>query len=413
MTVDEIDEGTTTRRGARRALKLLGVSAFVAALAAPKLELRSIVEAIRASPGSSMMSVLDVGVDASPPLRVDALVIAPEALAEVVRASGTLLAAEAVELTPETSGRIIAIHFEEGQAVNSGDLLVKLQDADLRAKRLAAMRELELARRREQRAAELVAQSFVRQDEHDEALSAVLILEAEVALIEAEIAKTEVRAPFSGTAGLRYISEGAVVDPSTRIATVQRTDLLKVEFAVPERYAGRVRVGSPIEFAITGNSKRYEGRVYALDPHIDPVTRTLTIRAVTPNPRGELFPGAFASVELTLERTEDALMIPTIALVPELDSPYVFVLDDGRVEQRRIVTGTRTADRVQVLSGLDPGDIVITTGLQQLRAGAHVDATIAGGAATAIDDGATTTVPAESAVGTLAAGLGSVPDQRR
>src|SRR5690606_31663441 len=115
------------------------------------------------------------------------------------------------------------------------------------------------------------------------------------------------------------------------------------------------------------------------DPHIDSTTRTLTIRAVTSNASGELFPGAFASVELMLERTEDALMLPAIALVPELESPYVFVLVDGRAEQRRIVTGIRTESQVQVLSGLRPGDVVITTGLQQLHTGAIVDATVAGG----------------------------------
>lgn len=411
MTADDFQDGSS-RRSRGRVLKLLGATAVVAALVVPKLDLVQRVHGVRPPPQGAAASDSDAATGRELPLRVDAFVVGPEPLAEIVRATGTLLAAEAVELTPETSGRITAIYFEEGRAVSAGDLLVKLQDADLHARLLAATRELELARRRERRAGELVEQKFVRQDEHDSALSAVLILEAEIALIEAQIAKTEIRAPFAGTAGLRHVSEGAVVDPSTRIATVQRTDLLKVEFAVPERHAGRVRVGSTIVFGVAGSDRRYEGRVYAFDPHIDPVTRTLTIRAVTPNPSGELFPGAFASVELTLEQTENALMIPTVALVPELESPYVFVLVDGRVEQRRIITGVRTESRVRALSGLDIGDVVITTGLQQLRAGARVDATIANDTAIAIDDSVTTTAAKPSA-GTLAAELARTPGQRR
>jgi membrane fusion protein (multidrug efflux system) len=162
---------------------------------------------------------------------------------------------------------------------------------------------------------------------------------------------------------------------------VQRTDTLKVEFSVPERYAGRVRIGSPIAFTVAGSDQAFEGRVYAFDPRIDPATRTLAIRAVCPNADGRLFPGAFANVELTLQRTEDALMIPAVALVPDLGSPYVFVLVAGKAEQRRVVTGMRTDSRLQVLSGLSPGDVVITTGLQQLRSGAIVDATNVGGPA--------------------------------
>lgn len=368
------------RGGIGWALKLIGAAAVVGALAAPKLDLERWVSVL--APSHDSASARTDSVQRTRSLRVDALVVGPEPLAEVVRTTGTLLAAEAVELRPEASGRIVSIHFEEGRTVEAGDLLVKLYDADLRARLRAATGELDLARRRERRAAELVEQRFLRQDEHDAALARVQILEAEIALIEAQIAKTEIRAPFTGTVGLRHVSEGAVVDASTRIATVQRTDILKIDFAVPERYARRVKVGSPIVFGVAGSEARYAGRVYAVDPHIDAATRTLAIRAVTENSSGELIPGAFASIDLLLEETADALMIPSIALVPELESPYVFVLVDGRVEQRRIVTGVRTESRVQVLSGLRPGDIVITTGLQQLRAGDRVDVRIVGDTST-------------------------------
>ena len=187
---------------------------------------------------------------------------------------------------------------------------------------------------------------------------------------------------------------------------------------MPERYAGRVTVGGSIAFRVAGNDRRFEGRIYALDPHIDSTTRTLTIRAVTSNAGGELFPGAFASVELMLDRTEGALMIPAVALVPELESPYVFVIVDGKAEQRRIVTGVRTENRVQVLSGLRAGDIVITTGLQQLRAGADVDATVANNATSAAARDATiardaAATPAVPTSGALAGDLAGAPAVRR
>lgn len=409
VAADGAGEGSRRVRSGRL-WKLFGAAVVVAALAAPKLDIDRWANAFSPAREPASAGPADAA-ELGRALRVDALVVEPEPLAEVVRTTGTLLAAEAVELRPETGGRIASIHFEEGRAVRAGDLLVKLHDADLRARLLAATGELELARRRERRAAELVAQNFVRQDEHDTAASRVQILEAEIALIEAQIAKSEIRAPFAGTVGLRHVSEGAVVDASTRIATVQRIDMLKIEFAVPERYARRVRVGSPIVFAVAGSGERYEGRVYAFDPHIDAATRTLAIRAVTPNPTGELMPGAFASIELMLEQTADALMIPSVALVPELESPYVFVLVDGRAEQRRIVTGVRTESRVQVLSGLRPGDVVITTGLQQLRAGDRVDATIVDG--TRIANGASRTTSAGRSSRVLASDLAALPAARR
>jgi membrane fusion protein (multidrug efflux system) len=311
---------------------------------------------------------------------VSAVVLAPTRLAETVASTGTLLADEGVELQPEVSGRIVAINFSEGARVREGDLLVKLNDADLRATQLGMARELELAERRERRTAELLAQGFVREDEYDAALNAVHVLQARIALTEAQIAKTEIRAPFEGIAGLRYVSEGAVVGTSTRIATLQRTDTLKVEFSVPEKYADRVRLGSPIAFLVAGSEVEFGGEVYARDPRIDPVTRTLTLRAFCPNPDGRLLPGAYAQVELTLAETGDALMVPAAALIPDLDATYVLVFSDGKAERRRVTTGMRTDTQVQVIGGLAGGEIVITSGLQQIRPGSAVEIDLAGAA---------------------------------
>jgi membrane fusion protein (multidrug efflux system) len=298
--------------------------------------------------------------------------VSPSPLAETVSSTGTLLAAESVELQAEVTGKITSIAFSEGARVRKGELLVKLNDADLQARRLATSHELALAERREQRIAELLDNGFVVPDDHDEALNAVQVRRAEIAVTDAQIAKTEIRAPFDGVAGLRYVSEGALVGATTRIATLQRVDVLKMDFAIPEKYADRVRLGSAIEFAVAGRTQRFAGEVYAYDPQIDEETRTLLIRALCPNPGGVLLPGAFANVELTLRVTEDALMVPAEALVPDFEKAYVFVVTDGKAERRHVATGMRTDTHVQVLSGLTPGEVIVTSGLLQLRPGAEV-----------------------------------------
>jgi len=348
---------------------LTGVLIAVAAVAAPKIwpEVRG-----RLANGAERTARQQV-VTAEIPLRVTAVVVVATPLADVVSSTGTLLAAEAVELQAEVSGKITAIHFTEGAFVEKGALLAKLNDADLQARRVAATHELALAERRERRAAELLAQGFVIPDAHDGALNTVNVRRAELGLIDAQIAKTEVRAPFAGFAGLRYVSEGALVGASTRIATLQRIDELKIDFAVPERHAAKIKVGSSISFTVDGWQEPFAGAVYAYDPRIDPETRTLLLRAVAPNPGSTLLPGAFANVRLTLAEATRALLIPAEAVIPDFDATYVFVAVNGAAERRRVVTGTRTDRAVRIVSGLAAGDTVITSGLQQLRDGAPVE----------------------------------------
>ncbi|HKE96241.1 MAG TPA: efflux RND transporter periplasmic adaptor subunit [Povalibacter sp.] len=306
------------------------------------------------------------------PLRVSAVVVQPAVFAETLNSTGTLLAEESVELQAETNGKVVAIHFTEGARVRKGELLVKLNDADLAATRERARYRKQLATLRERRIAQLLRQGVARLEEYDTALNELNVQDAEIALTEAQIAKTEIRAPFDGVVGLRYVSEGSFVNAATRIATLQRLDRLKVDFSIPEKYATRLRVGSPIAFAIAGGDRRFQGQIYAFDPRIDTTTRTVLIRALCPNPEGRLLPGAFANVEVTLSQLSDALLVPAVAVVPGLNEKNVFVVKDGKAEQRPVQTGTRTQSTVHVLSGLAPGDVVITSGLQQVRAGQAV-----------------------------------------
>jgi membrane fusion protein (multidrug efflux system) len=310
------------------------------------------------------------------PLRVSSFLVKPQAFAETVQVTGTLRAEEGVELQAETNGKVVAILFEEGGRVAKGDLLVKLNDNDLRATLARASSRRELALRRKRRIEQLFRDGIANEEELDTVLNDVAVQEADVALTQAQIAMTEIRAPFDGVVGLRFVSEGAFVNASSRVATLQRLDRLKVDFPVPERLAGRVRKGSPVTFSVAGVASRTTGSIYAFDPRIDSMTRTLLVRAVCPNPEGRLLPGAFASVEITLSEVSDAILIPALAVIPGVADKNVFVAVDGKVVRRPVETGTRTETSVHVLSGLKPGDVVITSGLQQMRAGMEVDPVI-------------------------------------
>ena len=306
------------------------------------------------------------------PLRVSIFVVERKPFAEVVTSTGTLRAEESVELQAEINGKVAAIDFTEGAHVEAGQLLVKLNDADLRATRQRALQRKELATLREQRLAKLVKEGVVRQEEYDTAWSELQVQNAEIELAEAQIAKTEVRAPFPGVVGLRYVSTGAFVNAATRVATLQRLDRLKIDFSVPEKYAGRIRVGAPIEFSVAGGERKYRGKIYAFDPRIDAATRTVLLRAICPNTDGKLLPGAFANVELTLSQMNDAILIPSEAVISGLREKNVFVMSAGKAQRRAVEIGTRTESSVHILAGLDAGDVVITSGLQQLREGLPV-----------------------------------------
>ena len=312
-------------------------------------------------------------------LKVSTFVVTPAPFAETVTATGSLRAEEGVELQAETNGKVVAINFTEGTKVHKGDLLLKLNDADLRASLTRAQYRRELAKTRERRYAQLLSQKVVTQDDYDSALNEVNVQQAEMDLYQAQIGRTEIHAPFDGVVGLRYVSLGAYVNANTRIATLQRLDNLKIDFAVPEKYTGRVAVGSPITFTVAGGAQKFTGRIYAIDPRIDSGTRTLLIRAVADNHDGRLLPGAFANIEFTLSEMRNALLIPSEAVIPGLDEKNVFVMIDGKAERRPVETGTRTASTIHILSGLSPGDVVITSGLQQMRAGQSVTPLDGGG----------------------------------
>lgn len=303
---------------------------------------------------------------------VEGYVVKRVELADRVLATGTLRANEEINLASETSGKITQILFTEGRPVSRGELLLKINDDELLAQRERTQFRLKLAEQQVARQEALLEKGGVSREEYDQTLNELNVLRAELNLNEAQLAKTEVRAPFDGLLGLRHVSEGAFLSPQTPIATLQDISPIKIDFSLPEKYVGIVRLGSPIRFRVSGNDQSHSGQVYAIEPRIEENTRTLQIRATSPNRDGSLFPGAFAEVELVLNEYEDALAVPAIALVSELRGRKVFVLSNGIVEERIVDTGIRTDSTVQVLNGVALGDTVLTTGLQLVRPGMPV-----------------------------------------
>lgn len=308
-------------------------------------------------------------------LNVEGVVMEYEELQDKIFTSGTVQANEVVDLRSEVAGKITDIYFEEGRPVAEGQLLVKINDSELQAQRRRAQFQLNLAEQREQRQVRLLERGGISQEEYDATVNEVNVLISELDLIDAQIDKTEIRAPFDGTVGLKFVSTGSFISSDTHIATLNDIDPVKIDFSIPERYFTRVQVGDRIQFNVQGNDSTFTGEVYAIEPRIDAQTRTLQIRAISSNPDGILVPGAFANIELILDSIDDALMLPAIAVIPELNRQKVFKYEYGTVTQVDVMTGLRTDRAVRVMDGVAVGDTILTTGLLQAREGMGVQLT--------------------------------------
>jgi membrane fusion protein, multidrug efflux system len=300
-------------------------------------------------------------------LLVRAARIEPESFSNRIFTTGTVLASEEVNLRSETSGRITRLNIREGMPVRRGDVLVKINDADLQAELMRTRLQLELAEIRETRQMALLENRAIAREDYEVALNQVNTLKAEVDLIQARIDKTEIRAPFDGTIGLRNVSSGAYITPSDIVATLQDYSTVRIDFSIPERHAALVVNGDRIIFTRQGSQNSYEGRIMAIEPRIDATTRTLQLRAVAPNRDTGIFPGSFVEIELQLAEIPDAILVPTEAVIPELGGHSMFVYRSGVADRVRVTTGVRTETRVQITEGLVPGDTILTTGILQLR----------------------------------------------
>ena len=335
-------------------LTIMGIRTFT-----PKVN-----EEIKATPEAKSKQSRD--------LNVKAVVLSPTTISDEFFVSGSIIPDEEVDLSFETSGKIIDIFFKEGTRVSKGDLLAKINDAPLQAELKKLKAQLKLYTDRMYRQNALLVKEAVSQEAFQEAETNLATLQAEIDKVEANIEQTELRAPFDGIIGLRQVSQGTYASPTTTIARLTKTNPLKIDFAVPERYAGTLKAGTSLTFTVEGDLNEKQAKIYALDSHVNSDTRTFSVRALYDNSDGKLYPGRYVSIALTTQTFDETLAVPSQAIISEMGIDKVFLYKSGKAIPVEIKKGVRTESLVQVLEGITPGDTVITTGTMQLRTGQRV-----------------------------------------
>lgn len=305
-------------------------------------------------------------------LHVNAMVLSHQKLTDMFRTKGQLLPDEEVDLSFETSGKITDIFFKEGTFVKRGTLLAKVNDQPLLAELKKLEAQIPLARERVSRQRTLLDKDAVSQEAYQAVSTDLDKLLADIELVKARINQTELRAPFDGIVGLRWVSEGAFASTGTAVARLTKISPLKIEFSVNERHANNIKSGTIIRFAIEGDQQIYEAKVYAVETTLDEKTLSLKARALYANPSGKLKPGHSASIEIVLREIDDALVIPSIASIAEMGRDIAFIYKNGRAKQVELIKGLRTASSVQITQGLEVGDTLLVTGVMQLRDGSQV-----------------------------------------
>ncbi len=306
------------------------------------------------------------------PVKVKTIIVAPQASERTIETTGNILANEEVVLYPETQGRVVKINFTEGAQINKGDLLIKINDSDLQAQLRKATATKKLKEDTEKRNKALLEKGAISNEMYDIAATELSSINADIDLLKEQIRKTEIRAPFSGVIGLRSISEGSFVTPTTRIAALQNINQIKVEFAVPEKYASVLKNGNTVLFKVDGNNTQHQAKIYGIEPKVDEVTRNVIMRAICANPGQQILPGAFAKVSVISSTNANAFMIPTQAVVPILKGQKIFLAQGDSVIERNIKTGIRKDNVIEVTDGLKAGEEVVVEGVMYLRQGAKI-----------------------------------------
>jgi membrane fusion protein, multidrug efflux system len=309
------------------------------------------------------------------PILVNAFIVKQSSVSEAVEVPGSLLPFEETQIRAEVGGRIVELNINEGAKVKKGTLLVKIFDQDLQAQLKKLQVQLKINEKTEERNQELLKINAISQQDYDLSSLNVENLKADIQSVRIAISKTEIRAPYDGEVGLRNISLGSYISPSDIVTTLRQVDKLKLEFAVPEKYAKEIGKGYSVKFMVDGGAKEHFAKVIATENSVDQNTRTLKIRAVVNEAHNELVPGVFAKVNLQLGRNESALMVPTQALIPTIRNKQIIRLRKDSAQFVVVETGIRDSAYVQILNGLQSGDTVITTGLMAIRPNAKLKIT--------------------------------------
>lgn len=292
-----------------------------------------------------------------------------------ITASGSLVPNEEIEIRPEIPGRVTAISFKEGSRVRKGQTLVELYNADIAAqiKKLQAQKELQVKIQNRQK--QLLDIGGISRQEYETTQTEIAAIDADIDVEQAKMRATRIVAPFDGTIGIRNVSVGAVVSNTTVITTLQQVHHLKMDFTIPDRYYNAVSMGQEVSFVVTGINDTLKGKISAVDPGAQAETRTVRVRALIPNPDNKLVAGSFAQVFIPLESDNNAILIPSQAIIPTSRDKQVAIVKEGKVNMVTVRLGERTSDKVEILNGLQTGDTVILTGLMQVKPGMGVKIT--------------------------------------
>lgn len=300
-------------------------------------------------------------------VRSEGYIVKTSVLNQTIEIPGSLLAYEETEIHPEVAGKIVRLNIRDGIFVGKGALLAKLFDGDLQAQLRKLRVQLQIAQKTEDRSNELLKINAISQQEHDLNILQVSNIQADISIIQTNIARTEIRAPFSGKVGFKTISNGSYVTPATIISTISQVGQLKLQFEVPEKYYTKVANGDLVSFAVDGVPKRYAARVIATEAGITEDTRSLKVLAVVQATDKFITPGAFAKVKFNMGDDDKAIMIPSQSVLPQARSKKVIVYRGGSPSFQTVTTGIRDSAMVQILSGLAVGDTIVTTGLLALK----------------------------------------------
>lgn len=306
---------------------------------------------------------------------VKAMLVSKGKLTDVITVNGSTAPNEEVTVTSEVPGKVQRILFKEGTVVQKGAALLQIDDVELQAQRKRLLVQQELNQKIADRLKALYEKEGVSLQDYEVAKAEVEKVKAEISLIDAQIEKRTIRAPFTGKLGLRKISEGSYLSPGSAIVNLVSINPIKLEFSVPEKYSSAVKPGTRVNFKLDGIAGDFNAVVAASEPNIDAATRTYKLKATAPNERGNILPGAFANVAVSLKEYDATIMVPTEAVIPELGGKKVFVYKGGKAVPTVIETGLRQDASIQVVKGLTIGDTLITTGVLQIKPGAAVTIT--------------------------------------
>jgi membrane fusion protein, multidrug efflux system len=305
--------------------------------------------------------------DANPAIAVECYIAKDTSVSYRIETVGTLRANEQVEIVSEINRKIISISLKEGACVSKGQLLFKLDDADINARINKLTIEEKLASANESREKVLLSKGGISQERYDVVSNQRQTILAEIEVLNVDLAKTEIRAPFAGKIGLRNVSEGTLVNPALVLANLVDVSRLKVDFSIPERYACDLHAGSTIFFRTDYLNEDVAAQVEAIEPAVDVNTRTLLVRAFAANNEGKLVPGTSARVVLTLKELNESLFIPTSALIPSIKGYSVFVNRNRTAQPMMVKTGVRNRDFIQILDGVAIGDTILLTNLLRVK----------------------------------------------